>query len=350
MPGTDLAALLHHERRLDPTQTLELLRQVASALDAAHARGIVHRDVKPGNVLIASGEGDHPAGHCLLTDFGLSKRSTGGSVALTAPGDFVGTLNYTAPEVILGKDSDHRVDVYALGCVLYECLAGAPPFIRDRETDLLYAHVDAEPPKVSAVRGDLPPALDGVVGRAMAKEPDDRFSSCGAVIAAAAVLCTPPRLSLDVTAGKASGTTIDVGAELVLGRDVAGAGQLGGDSEISRRHARIWRGADGVYVIGDLGSTNGTFANGERLEHEYALAPGDTIEVGATTLVVRQGAAVQPPEPDQALPAALAEPSRHALRIEVDWDARELRLELDEDSEPVTLLYEDGRWRVKPPG
>jgi hypothetical protein len=352
VPGTDLRTLLSLEGRLEPERALAILAQVAAALDAAHARGILHRDVKPGNVLIASGEGSQPAGHSYLTDFGLSKRSAGDSVSITAPGDFVGTVHYTAPEEILGRECDHRVDVYSLGCVLYECLAGEPPFARARETDVLYGHVQEPPPKLTERRTELPAALDEVVARALAKEPEERFGSCQELIAAARAALSPPELTLKVTAGNAAGTEIVVADEFLIGRAAGDEGRLAEDAEISRRHAQISRRTDGAYVIEDLGSTNGTFVNGNRLERPQVLAAGDMVAVGNTLLVAAFTAArpAEPPERPAAVepPAAPAAtvPARLSLRLEVDWDGREVLLGLEEGSEPVRIVYEDGRWRV----
>jgi serine/threonine protein kinase len=354
--GTDLKQVIALEGPLPASRALAILGQVAGALDAAHAQGILHRDVKPGNILIASGEDARPAGRCYLTDFGLSKRSAGDSIALTAPGEFVGTLQYTAPEEILGKDCDYRVDVYSLGCVLYECLTGEQPFPRERETEVLYGHVQDPAPQVTKRRPDLGPAIDDVVARAMAKDPSGRFDSCGELIAAAQAAMPEPPLRLKVTSGDATGATIDVADSFLIGRDVAGQGSFAGDQEISREHARISRRADGGYVIEDLGSTNGTFVNGNRIAGEQLLGTGDLIVVGSSTLTVAAAPQVTavtadatPPGLTHAAPegraADVAQP-KLALRIDVDWDAREVQLRLDDESEPVRVAYTEDGWRV----
>ena len=152
--------------------------QVAAALDAAHARGLVHRDVKPSNVLLDENE------HVYLADFGPRRR-------LADPGGHrrrrlsVGTPAYAAPEQIEGGAVDGRADVYSLGCMLYECLTGQAPFSRASELAVLWAHVQEPPPKASEHNPDLPIAIDAVIGKAMAKSPGDRYGSCGEFVEAA---------------------------------------------------------------------------------------------------------------------------------------------------------------------
>jgi ABC-type branched-subunit amino acid transport system substrate-binding protein/predicted Ser/Thr protein kinase len=170
--GTDLRAVLEREDRLSPERTIEVLSQVAGALDAAHERGLVHRDVKPANVLLDK------AGHPYLTDFGITKEAGGES---TDTGQVVGTLDYLAPEQIRGEEVDGRTDGYALACVFYECLSGTPPFRRRTEAETLWAHMQGEP---APLRGRH--ELNSVLGRALAKEKDDRYPSCGEFIEAAA--------------------------------------------------------------------------------------------------------------------------------------------------------------------
>ncbi|MFL5894752.1 MAG: protein kinase domain-containing protein [Thermoleophilaceae bacterium] len=176
--GTDLGHLLDTEESFTPQRTIDLLFDVADALDIAHAAGLVHRDVKPGNVLV-----DNVRSY--LTDFGLTKRIAS-RTALTAAGRTVGTAAYLAPEQIRGQDVDARTDAYAFGCVLYECLTGDVPFVRDTDMAVLWAHLEAEPESPTAVRPDLPSAIDAVFATALAKKKDDRFTSCGEMIAAVA--------------------------------------------------------------------------------------------------------------------------------------------------------------------
>jgi hypothetical protein len=190
--ASDLRRVLAGEGPLEPGRALALLDQVARALDAAHARGLVHRDVKPGNILLAPPVLDGDPEHVYLVDFGLARadsddRSVGGG------GSFLGTPRYAAPEQAAGRPVDGRTDGYALGCVLYECLTGRPPFPGGSGEAVLLAHLEAAPPRVTTLRPDLPPAIDQVVARAMAKAPADRFPSCRALVGAArqALTATP---------------------------------------------------------------------------------------------------------------------------------------------------------------
>lgn len=350
--GSDLKAILALEGALEPERALAILEQVAAALDAAHAAGISHRDVKPANVLVASGEGPEREDHAYLADFGLGKNTMRDSVALTSAGQFVGTLFYTAPEQVLGAAVDHRADVYSLGCVLFECLAGEPPFHSVNDAELLHAHVEEPPPRLSEHRSGSPAALDAVIARALAKDPSDRYRSCSELVreARAAIgvetarpeppaAAAPPAayagdLQLTVFAGPAEGTVIPLDGELILGRHGSGRGTLAGDPEVSRRHARVWRDPDGSWVVEDLGSNNGTLVNGRLLKGPHPLRPGQTIEVGGSALRA---------EPRVAGPARRA---RASLRLEVHPAAGEATVRLDGDSDAVRLVCRDGRWRL----
>jgi hypothetical protein len=175
--GADLKALLRREGPLPVERACRLIGQVGGALHAAHERGLIHRDVKPGNILIERVEaGEHVLEHVYLADFGLTKHAQSRS-GLTHTGQFMGTVDYVAPEQIEGKPVDRRADVYSLGCVLYECLTGLVPFHRDNDVAVLWAHVQEPFPPVSSVRSDLPPELDEVISRATAKAPADRYQT-----------------------------------------------------------------------------------------------------------------------------------------------------------------------------
>jgi len=169
--GSDLKALLAREGRLPTRRALRIVGQIGAALEAAHARGLVHRDVKPANILVAADD------RAYLSDFGVVKELA--SNGTTRTGSFIGTIEYCAPEQIEGREVDARTDVYALACVLYECLAGTPPFHRPSEVAVLNAHLHAPPPKLTRAAPDVPPALEQVIAKALSKSPLDRYGSCG---------------------------------------------------------------------------------------------------------------------------------------------------------------------------
>jgi predicted Ser/Thr protein kinase len=170
--GSTLQQILRDAGPLSTAETLRITEQVGGALDAAHAAGLVHRDVKPANVLLAE-----PDGHVYLGDFGLAKRMSSDSTTRT--GFFLGTADYSAPEQIEGRSLDARADVYSLGGVVFHCLTGRPPFTRDTEFAVLQAHLGDAPPPLSELRPELPPELDRVVATALAKSPDARYASAG---------------------------------------------------------------------------------------------------------------------------------------------------------------------------
>jgi serine/threonine-protein kinase len=182
--STDLKGLIEQEGRLDPARAANIVAQTASALDAAHQQDLVHRDVKPANILIAIGSGPEGSDHVYLSDFGLTKHTQSQS-GLTQTGHFMGTIDYVAPEQISGKGVDARTDQYALACVLYQCLTGRVPFPREEETAALFAHLQDAPPRPTELRPELPSAIDEVVVRAMAKQKEERYESCTAFARAA---------------------------------------------------------------------------------------------------------------------------------------------------------------------
>jgi streptogramin lyase len=175
--STDLKELIASEGHLSPERAVSIVTQVAGALDAAHAKGLVHRDVKPANVLIAVGSGGDGSDHAYLSDFGLTKRTQETS-GLTKTGFFMGSIDYVAPEQISGKGVDGRTDQYALACVLFQCLTGRTPYPRDDDAAVLFSHLSEPPPSVTGTDPELPPAIDAVLAKAMAKEQDDRYGSC----------------------------------------------------------------------------------------------------------------------------------------------------------------------------
>jgi streptogramin lyase len=172
--GTDMRRVIREEGPLEPDRASAIVTQIAGALDAAHAHGLVHRDVKPGNVLLTKDD------HVYVADFGLTKRAVSVS-GLTATGELVGTIDYVAPEQIKGDPIDARADVYSLGCLVYEALTGSPPYPRELEVGVLWAHVEELPPKPTQARPDLPAGVDDVVANAMAKDPNERSQRAGDV-------------------------------------------------------------------------------------------------------------------------------------------------------------------------
>jgi len=176
--GGDVRSLIDRTGPLPAHRVAELIAQTASALDAAHARGLVHRDVKPANMLLDTRTVAGRPDHVYLSDFGLSKTALA-ATSLTASGEFLGTLDYVAPEQIEGqRQLDGRSDLYALACSAYEMLGGEPPFRRDQGVSVMYAHLSEAPPLVRARRPELPAAVDAVLSRALAKAPEDRYPTC----------------------------------------------------------------------------------------------------------------------------------------------------------------------------
>ena len=176
--GTDLKDLIQEEGSLDPKRALSIFRQAASALDAAHESGMVHRDVKPQNILVIPRNSSETVDRVYLTDFGLVRPVASESSA-TRSGQVFGSVPYMAPEIIEGIHADGRADVYALACVVYESLTGSTPFERDNEVSAVWAHIHEDPPLLTDKRRDLPGGLNDVVFKAMSKHPDDRHLTCG---------------------------------------------------------------------------------------------------------------------------------------------------------------------------
>jgi serine/threonine protein kinase len=175
--GDDLRLVVSRDGALRPRRAAGFISPVASALDAAHDAGLVHRDVKPANMLVDVGRG-RPE-HVYLSDFGVARGMLSAS-GLTRAGQFLGTPDYASPEQISGGIVDGRADQYALGCVAYTLLSGSVLFKREVPMAVLYAHVSAPPPPVTAARPELPAAVNDVLARALAKDPEDRYGSCGA--------------------------------------------------------------------------------------------------------------------------------------------------------------------------
>jgi streptogramin lyase/predicted Ser/Thr protein kinase len=260
--GTDLRELIRQEGRIAPARATRLLTQVASALDAAHARGLVHRDIKPGNVLIAHEDGQD---HAYLSDFGLSKR-VGSESGVTRSGMWVGTLDYIAPEQIQGFELDARSDVYSLGCLLYHTVTGRIPFERDSDVAKIFAHMSETPPSLREVDERLPADLDAVLLRAMAKEPGHRYPSAGdlgraarAAVEGIPVIQAERSVATGAAAPSAHRGTVAAEAPRVRRRRVSPiAGAL-----LALAVAAAVLAVAGVFSGGDEGSADEEFAFGE---------------------------------------------------------------------------------------
>ena len=181
--GGDARSALRRDGPLPAGRAWGIVSQVADALDAAHGRGLVHRDVKPANMLLDSSSGramagPGPADHVYLTDFGISKQAQAPGLGLTVAGQIIGTLQYAAPEQIDGRPVDGRTDLYSLACSVFELLAGTPPFRMSQGLALIYAQMSSPPPPVTSARPDLSVAVDRVLAKAMSKAADDRYATC----------------------------------------------------------------------------------------------------------------------------------------------------------------------------
>jgi serine/threonine protein kinase len=194
--GVSLKSLVREQGALEPRRAVRIVNQIASALQAAHGLGITHRNVKPSSVLVTS------ADHAYLTEFGLARRQTD-LTGLTVAHQLLDTFDYVAPEYIEGREVDYRVDIYGLGCLLYEALTGEVPYPRAQPAAKLYAHVSSDPPSVRAVRPEVSEQLDAVVRRAMAKRPEDRQQSAGefAVDAAGGLSMSAPPWAVAMAPG-----------------------------------------------------------------------------------------------------------------------------------------------------
>jgi serine/threonine-protein kinase len=184
--GTDMRQMIKKRGRILPATALFLVSQAARALDAAHRKGLVHRDVKPGNLLIERGSDEADPDHVYLADFGISRHAMSRS-GLTSTGQFLGTIDYVAPEQIRGMSVLGLADQYSLGCVLYECLTGRVPFEKDLDAAIIWAHVEETPTRPTVLRPELPPEIDDVFARVLAKRPDERYGSCREFVEAAGI-------------------------------------------------------------------------------------------------------------------------------------------------------------------
>ena len=303
LEGTDLATVLRRGGPLQPRRALAILGQVAAALDEANKAGLLHRDIKPANVMLASGGGEGDLiEQAYVIDFGLGKAPQTDEQGLTKPGQFVGTIDYTAPELITQAEQlTGQVDQYSLGCVLYEMLTGEVPFPKKRDVEVIMAHVGEPPPAPSAKREGLPAAIDEVVARAMAKEPEARYASCTEFFEAASAALqdvvdkeletpdgAPPPHGADTVwlmheSGEQKGKAIPItGEAFIIGRDEAADMQII-DTRVSRRHASLKVLPGGNAELRDLDSANGTLVNGAPVK-AAVLTGGEKLRFGDAEL------------------------------------------------------------------
>jgi hypothetical protein len=280
--GVDLGRLLKDSGPLPPERAARLITEVADALDAAHACGLVHRDVKPGNVLVTDRD------HVYLTDFGLTKR-TADSHGMTKTGMFVGTVDYVAPEQVEGRRVDARADIYALGCVAYEMLSGTVPFPRDSDVAKIFAHVNDPPPRLT----NVPDPLAAAVQRAMAKRPEDRFQSAGdfgrAVLAGAENRIAAAR---ERTVATGDAAIADATAPTELGRTPAALAPQDATELATRGVAARQAGTDETAQLGEArrgGPPDGGSARTAQVTRPRRRWP---LAAGLAALVVLIGAGV----------------------------------------------------------
>ena len=240
VPGGDVGTLVRQLGPLPGARAAAIISAVASALDAAHAAGLVHRDVKPANMLVDARPGRPD--HVYLSDFGLTKGSWS-STSLTAAGHFMGTLDYSAPEQIRGQQVDARTDEYALACVAFVLLSGQPPFHRNEAMAVMYAHLSTPPPALTSLRRELPPEVDDIMRRALAKAPEDRYPSCGEFADALRIALGLRRYNSDPVIAPRPQASADQAAPLAVAQaSVTGARAAKGSDEAIELYQRTLAG------------------------------------------------------------------------------------------------------------
>jgi serine/threonine-protein kinase len=246
-----------------------LINQLTAALDYAHSHGVIHRDVKASNIVLDDRDS------VTLTDFGLVKLRKG--VGITQSGNTVGTLKYMAPEQIVEETIDHRTDIYALGVVTYEMLAGRMPYVADTPHQLIEGILLSAPIPITRANPHLPVEIENILARALAKKPQDRFSSAGEM--ADALQRVRPAVGLKLIGQNGREMPLR-GLMISLGRNSDNHVVID-DSQISRYHAVI-RSQASAWFIADQGSTNGTYVNEQQLNPRvpHPLRPGDTLRLG----------------------------------------------------------------------
>ena len=274
--GDDLRTLVRRQGPLNHARAARVIEQVAAALDAAHAAGLVHRDVKPANVLLGQGE------HVYLTDFGLTKHVLSEAGA-TKSGHWVGTLDFIAPEQLRGERVDARSDVYALGCVLYYVLAGRPPFEREGDEAKLWAHLSEPPPQVSGAAPGVPAAFDDVIARALAKAPEQRFQSAGDLGRAAMAAATGGH-------SPAADTVVATGAAAPIEINTRTAGTMLASPERARRRTpRVLAAAAIVTLLAGAGGVGIAMRDDDRGQESAASPQAARSNAGLNVEVTEIG-------------------------------------------------------------
>jgi DNA-binding beta-propeller fold protein YncE len=297
--GADLRSMIEASGPLDPARAVRVLAGIAAALDAAHARGLIHRDVKPANVLV---ERDGDAERVFLTDFGIS-RLAASEESLTTTGEFFGSVDYVAPEQIEGDPVDARTDVYALGGVLHFLLTGQAPFPRDTELAKLFAHANAPPPRPSEVRPGLPPAIDDVVAKAMAKRPEERYESARELAAAAATALGEPPPPLPTPVAPPIPSSTGDGAET---RRLRRPGGRRLPLAIGALALFVAAAVAGVLALSGGDGSDGQPTTGTQPEPEATIKVGEDptgIAVGGTNVWVAGAEGVEAIDPAKDRPA-----------------------------------------------
>jgi YVTN family beta-propeller protein len=348
--GTDLKATIRSDGALAPARALRLLGQVADALDTAHSEGLVHRDVKPANILIAPPPVPGASEHAYLSDFGLTKRVSSDS-GITATGQFVGTLDYAAPEQFEGKPLDGRTDVYSLACVLFECLTGEAPYARDQEAAVMYAHLMAPVPSPTEKNPQLPAAIDEVIVRGMAKSPEQRFATAGALIREAraalriadedvearpsgegpaeraALPGARPRLPIPLLAAAAAAVIVVAGVAFALTRGGGGTPRPGGTST----RVAIPAGKAGVAAF-----------DAKTSKPEGGVALGE----GTGTLTVGFGSVWVANQDEDSV--SRIDPKTHKVVATINVGNRPNAIAVGEGDPHVWVITSDGVWGIDP--
>jgi len=368
--GTDLRKLLRAEGALEPSRVLAICGQVANALDAAHAKGLVHRDVKPSNILLDEAE------HVYLADFGLTRRLAEENV-LAGEGRSVGTPAYLAPEQIEGEPVDGRADVYSLGCVLYECLTGEAPFVHGSPLAVTWAHLEEEPPSASERNSDLPEAIDAVLRVAMAKSPDERYRTCAVLIEAAeAAFGIRPRprgrrrLLVAALGAVTLAVVATVAAAFLLGRgdvtptvlgdslvkidvesgkvvDVVPVGRIPNDIEIVGRY--VFAASEGDGTLTRVDTRTGAVVTSGKFDASDGLAAQGAKRVWVASVDRRRVTSV-----DAALPHVDPEDPFFAPRVPLPRDTQGTSITVGGGALWIAALTAEGevvkRWRLHPLG